>query len=213
VCSRCQALHTECEHNASEGESRFSALRRKYHTLERERDEASDLIVQMQSKPEPEARKPYHHIRTNTHAGDLHASIHRTTIVTSNGALRQQPQQGQSCHYQQTEGNPKNLQHQQQQRQLPQQQRPKAFSQSGRTATGSTYQLPLLRSVVGGKEVPTASTNTTQEQHPSSQPLSLPTQRNMSRVSAMSSSSCTSLSSFAGYSGQFLVPRIGQLLG
>jgi hypothetical protein len=218
VCSRCQALHTECEYNAAEGESRLSALRRRCYTLGRERYEARDLIAQMQSRPEPEARKIYHHIRTRTHASDLDASIYETTSVMSDRILRQQLQQERSYHYQQLESNHENLQHQQQQHQQPQQQlsqhqRPKVFFQSGHTATGSTYQLPPLLYTVGGKEVSTASINTTQEQQSSPQRLSLSTQRNMSRVSAMSSSSCTSLSSFAGYSAQFLSPRIGQLPG
>jgi hypothetical protein len=218
VCSRCQALHTECEYNIEEGERRWSALRRRYHAIERERDKAQDLIAQMQSRPESEARKIYHHIRTGTHASDLDAFIHETTSVVSDGALRQPPQQGQSYRYQQPGGNPENLQHQQQQhqqsqQQLPQQLRPEFFSQSGHTVTGSTYQLPPLQSTVGGKEVPTASIDTTQEQQPSPQRLSLSTQRNVSQVSAMSSSSCTSLSSFAGYSGQFLFLRTDQLPG
>jgi hypothetical protein len=216
VCSRCQALHTECEHNAAEGESRWSALRRRYHTLERERDEARDLIAQMQSRPEAEARKIYHRIRNKTHASDLDASIHETTSVMSDGTLRQQPQQRQSYHYQQPEGNHEDLQHQQRQQpqqQLSQQQRSKVSFQSGHTATRSTHQLPHLRSTVGGKELPTASINTTQEQQPSPQRLLFSTPRNMSWVSAMSSSSCTSLSSFTGYSRQFLSPRIDQLPG
>jgi hypothetical protein len=158
----------------------------------------------MQSRPEPEARKIFHHIRTKTHAGDLDASIHETRNATSDDASGQQPQQGRSYQHQQQ-------QHQQLQQELPQQQRPKVFLQSGPTATGSTYKFPPLRSIAEGKEVPTASINTTQEQQPSPQRLSLSTQRNTSQVSAMSSSSCTSLSSFAGYSGQFLSLRIGQL--
>jgi hypothetical protein len=218
VCSRCLRLHTECKYNAAEGESRWSALRRRYHTLERERDEARDLIAQMQSRPEPEARKIYHHIRTETHTSDLDTSIHETRNAMSDDASQQQPPQGQSYHYQQPESNREDLQHQQQQhhqsqQQLPQQQPPKVFFQSGHTTIGSTYQLSHLRSTVGGKEAPTASINTTQEQQPSPQRVLLSAQRNMSRTSAMSSSSCTSLSSFAGYSGQFLSQRVGQLPG
>jgi hypothetical protein len=173
------------------------------------------MIAQIQSRPEPEAREIYRHMRTKTHAGDLGAFIREITDTMSEGALRQQPQQGQSYHYQQFERDRKNSQHQyqlhlrSQQHHLPQQQRPNTFFQPDYAVTGSTVRLPPLRSMV---QVPIANINATQQLQ-SSQPLSLLAQRNMSEVSAVSSDSHTNLSSSTGRSGQSLFPRMNKLLG
>ena len=62
-CSRCQALRTECAYEAEEGESRWSALRRRNHILETERAEVRELISYLQSRPEPEAHEIFQRIR------------------------------------------------------------------------------------------------------------------------------------------------------
>jgi hypothetical protein len=190
-CSRCQALHTKCGYNAEEGETRWSALRRRNRELERERDEARDLIAHMQSRPQPAAQEIFRHIRSYTHASDLGAFIHRTMNAISGSTLQQQSEHRQPCHYQQPERNHKNLQYPQ--RRLPQEQRPSAFIQPGYTTTGFTYELPPLRSIVG---VPPAGINETKQQQQPSQPLSPSTQRKMSQLSTNSSVSCRTLSSF-----------------
>jgi hypothetical protein len=214
VCSRCLALCTECEYNAEEGESRWSTLSRRCRTLEREHDAARDLIAQMQSRPELEAREIYRHLRTKTHAGDLSALVREDTSAMSDCVLRQQPQQGQFYHYHQPEGKHENSQHQQPQQQLPQQELPQqqrldAFFQCSDTATGSTHQLPPLRSIV---EVPRASVNTTKQQQPS-QPFAFLTQRNMSQTPAMLSDPYVALSLSAGHNGQSPFPKTNQLPG
>jgi hypothetical protein len=195
-CSRCQALHTKCGYNAEEGETRWSALHRRNRELERERDEARDLIAHMQSRPQPAAQEIFHHIRSYTHASDLGAFIHETTNAISGGTLQQQSEHRQPCHYQQLERNHKNMQYRQ--RQLPQQQCPNTFFQPGPTTIGSTYELPPLRSIVG---VPPAGINETEQQRQKqqqqpSQPLLPSTQRKMSQLSSNSSGLCRTLSSF-----------------
>lgn len=160
VCSRCQKLQVECIYNAEQGESRMSALRRKNSALERERDEAQDLITQIRSRPELEAQEVYRHIRENTHASDLGAFIHEATNALSDGTLQQQQQPSKQQH--------RRLQHQQQSQpqqsqrkslqQHPQQQEKDASTHLGYNIVGSTNHLPPLRSVI---EVPTAASNTT----------------------------------------------------
>lgn len=223
MCSRCQALHTECGYDVEEGESRWSALRRRNRTLERERDEARDLIAQMQSRPEPEAQDIYHRLRTETHASDLGAFTHESTSAIIDGILKQQPQpqqtqkdpqhrrSHQNLHLQQQLNQQSQEQQEQQltQRQTlpkpPHQQDLSAFLQPGYTITESTNQLPPLRSIV---EVPTAGNNTTQQQLP--QPFPPTRYRKMSQVSAMSSGSYSSLSSSEGHSRQSLSPKTNQ---
>lgn len=65
TCSRCQALRTDCVYEAEEGESRWSALRRHYKTMETERDDLREILTFLQSQPEPEALEILHHIRSS----------------------------------------------------------------------------------------------------------------------------------------------------
>ncbi|OQN97122.1 hypothetical protein B0A48_17218 [Cryoendolithus antarcticus] len=74
-CTRCQALNTTCQYQVEAGESRWSALRRKNHDLERERDNYRTLLSLIQSRPEAEAQEIYRHIRSNHHGGDIGALI------------------------------------------------------------------------------------------------------------------------------------------
>nr|OQO27739.1 hypothetical protein B0A51_05531 [Rachicladosporium sp. CCFEE 5018] len=74
-CTRCQALNTNCQCQVEAGESRWSALRRKNHDLERERDNYRTLLSLIQSRPEAEAQEIYRHIRSNHHGGDIGALI------------------------------------------------------------------------------------------------------------------------------------------
>lgn len=75
ICSRCRALRTECSYNAEEGESPWSALRQRIRMLERKRDEARDLLSQIQSKPEIGAYEIYRCVRSRTPTGDMSALI------------------------------------------------------------------------------------------------------------------------------------------
>lgn len=219
ACSRCQALHTECGYNAEEGESRWSALRRRNRTLERERDEARDLIAQLHSRPELEAQEIFHRLRTTSHSDNLGAFIHEAVSAMSDSDMQQQShseqQQGQmgqhfQPYYTERPGQHQQLtqQHQPQQqlqqsaqRQQPSQQQDQGiFVQPNYNTTTSATQLPPLRSVV---EVPTGGHNTA----PLPQPFPPSARRNPSQVSAMSSGSYTSLSSSDGRGGQSLSPR------
>ncbi|EMC92370.1 hypothetical protein BAUCODRAFT_286771 [Baudoinia panamericana UAMH 10762] len=62
-CTRCQTLRTNCQYEAEEGESRWSALRRRNHILETERNELRELLGYLQSLSEPDAQELFHRIR------------------------------------------------------------------------------------------------------------------------------------------------------
>ncbi|KAK3633557.1 hypothetical protein LTR22_020069 [Elasticomyces elasticus] len=57
-CSRCVTLRTECTYEAEEGESRWSALRRRNQILETERSEiqpeAQDIFQRLRNGPGPD---------------------------------------------------------------------------------------------------------------------------------------------------------------
>ncbi|KAK0256310.1 hypothetical protein LTS09_008841 [Friedmanniomyces endolithicus] len=63
-CSRCHTLRTDCAYEAEEGESRWSALRRRNQILETERTELRELISYLQTRPEPEAQEVFQRIRS-----------------------------------------------------------------------------------------------------------------------------------------------------
>ncbi|KAK5117007.1 hypothetical protein LTR62_006728 [Meristemomyces frigidus] len=67
ACGRCVTLHTECLYEAEEGESRWSALRRRNQILESERAETRELISYLQTRPEAEAREIFQRIRGGTY--------------------------------------------------------------------------------------------------------------------------------------------------
>lgn len=67
ACSRCQNLRTECQYEAEEGESRWSALRRRNQILEQERDQIRELLAFVQMRPEPEALEIFQRIRTSSY--------------------------------------------------------------------------------------------------------------------------------------------------
>jgi len=71
VCSRCQALRSECVWEAEEGESRWSALRRRNQLLETERIELRELLSHLRSRPPPEAAEIYHRLRTLSDDEDI----------------------------------------------------------------------------------------------------------------------------------------------
>lgn len=119
ACSRCQALQTDCHYQAEEGESRWSALRRKTHTYEKERDDMRELLSLVQTRPEPEAQEIFRNIRANTFGGDVGAFVRqiREGVLAAAGA--QMPPSS------------------------------SMFTQPGAGATPhSAHQLPPLRSVV-----------------------------------------------------------------
>lgn len=64
-CSRCQALRTNCVYEAQEGESRWSALRRRKRDVESDRDDMRELLSFLQTGPEAEALDIFHRIRAN----------------------------------------------------------------------------------------------------------------------------------------------------
>ncbi|OQN95435.1 hypothetical protein B0A48_18492 [Cryoendolithus antarcticus] len=84
-CTRCQALNTTCQYQVEAGESRWSALRRTNHDLERERDNHRTFMSLIQSRPEAEAQEIYRHIRANNHGGDIGALLHAIREVAING--------------------------------------------------------------------------------------------------------------------------------
>ncbi|KAM0724075.1 hypothetical protein Q7P37_000255 [Cladosporium fusiforme] len=118
ACTRCKTLHTNCEYNAEEGESRWSALRRKNRILERERDEARELVSAIRSRPELEAQELHRRIRADTHGDDIGALIYEVRVaMNADASSRQQQDQHQV-----------------------------SFSQAGSNAPAP--QLPPLRSVI-----------------------------------------------------------------
>lgn len=62
-CSRCQTLRTDCAYEAEEGESRWSALRRRNQRLETERAEVRELMTYMQTANDAEAHEIFNRTR------------------------------------------------------------------------------------------------------------------------------------------------------
>ncbi|KAK4627322.1 Nitrogen assimilation transcription factor nit-4 [Fulvia fulva] len=67
TCSRCQNLRTDCHYEAEEGESRWSALRRRNQILEAERDQLRELMAFVQNRPEAEAQDIFQRIRSSSY--------------------------------------------------------------------------------------------------------------------------------------------------
>lgn len=63
-CTRCRTLRTECTYEAEEGESRWSALRRRNQILETERSELHELVSYLQTRPESEAQEIFQRLRS-----------------------------------------------------------------------------------------------------------------------------------------------------
>lgn len=92
TCSRCQNLRTECQYEAEEGESRWSALRRRNQLLEAERDQLRELLAFVQMRPEPEALDIFARIR-QTPYDDLFLLLRQIKdgALTMAGALAPYP--------------------------------------------------------------------------------------------------------------------------
>lgn len=60
-------MRTDCHYEAEEGESRWSALRRRNQILEAERDQLRELMGFVQSRSEPEAMDLFQRIRGSTY--------------------------------------------------------------------------------------------------------------------------------------------------
>ncbi|KAK5168106.1 uncharacterized protein LTR77_006674 [Saxophila tyrrhenica] len=65
VCSRCSALKTHCTYEAQEGESRWSALRRRKKDVESDKDDLTELLTYLRDAEEPEATDVFHQIRSS----------------------------------------------------------------------------------------------------------------------------------------------------
>jgi hypothetical protein len=65
VCSKCEALGSECLYETEEGESRWAALRRRNIQLERERELIGESLEWMRACPELEAHAALERIRTS----------------------------------------------------------------------------------------------------------------------------------------------------
>ncbi|TLD05636.1 hypothetical protein E2P81_ATG10456 [Venturia nashicola] len=223
TCSRCQALRTPCGYNAEEGESRWSALRRRNRTLERERDEARDVIAQIHSRSDSDAQQIFHQLRADPNNRDLGNFIHDVASnLSREGSQSQADVQQQQVQTSQPPQGFYNEQHNrqydstypyQQQQQLPetaqrpqpvqnpaQQQDQTARTQSGFPAAPTATQLPPIRSMV---ELPPGGINPPQFPLP----FAPRAQRHMSQASAVSSGSYSDLSSSEGHHGQSLSPQ------
>ncbi|KAF2163645.1 hypothetical protein M409DRAFT_25833 [Zasmidium cellare ATCC 36951] len=77
TCSRCQNLRTDCHYEAEEGESRWSALRRRNQILEGERDQLRELMSFVQTRSEPEALNLFQRIRSSNY-DDLFLLLRQT---------------------------------------------------------------------------------------------------------------------------------------
>lgn len=95
TCMRCRSLDTECYFSTEEGESRWSALRRKNHVLLRERDEARELVALIHSRPRVGAEELYRDIRGDTHSDDIGTLI-RKVLEAFNASVSSQ----QRCQHQ-----------------------------------------------------------------------------------------------------------------
>lgn len=182
-------------YNAEEGESRWSALRRRNQVLEGERDEACELLTLMQSQPEIEALEVYHRVRTHPQDNDMSTLIHDARRICAATASPQQPPQHQQAPYS----------HQFQQRDHHQRIKPQTRPQQQRSlntsdgpsasATGTTSQLPPLRSIIQDLHTPAASSNAKQQTTPETSSPARPAQHQISQASGMSNRSHLSLSS------------------
>ena len=65
VCARCQNLHTECVYEAQEGESRWSALRRRGQSVEQEREDLREILSWLLVRSDNEAHEALHRIRSS----------------------------------------------------------------------------------------------------------------------------------------------------
>lgn len=192
--------------------------------LERERDEAREILSQMQTRPDFEAQQIYERLRSNAHTNDLGALIHEVAGVLHPDASQQGQQQQQESPRSQEQHDDqrrRSLQHQPhfqpvqpQQSQQPQHQlspttQQTPFTQPNYSGSVSGPQLPPLRSVVGVPLLPPVGASV--PQRPLPQPFPSGHQRRqMSMGSGVSSGSYSSLSSSDGHGGHSLSPRDDQ---
>ncbi|KAK5710145.1 hypothetical protein LTR17_019148 [Elasticomyces elasticus] len=92
-CSRCVTLRTECTYEAEEGESRWSALRRRNQILETERSEIRELISYLQNRPEPEAQDIFQRLRNGPGPDDFFTLLRqlRQGSDTNPAEMQQRP--------------------------------------------------------------------------------------------------------------------------
>ncbi|TKA61908.1 hypothetical protein B0A55_12449, partial [Friedmanniomyces simplex] len=91
-CSRCHTLRTECIYEAEEGESRWSALRRRNQILETERTEMRELITYLQTRPEPEAQEIFQRIRSGG-PDDIFALLRQLREGNASSPMQETPSQ------------------------------------------------------------------------------------------------------------------------
>ncbi|KAK3616464.1 hypothetical protein LTR56_025932, partial [Elasticomyces elasticus] len=86
-------LRTECIYEAEEGESRWSALRRRNQILETERAEVRELISYLQMRPEPEAQDIFQRLRNGPGPDDFFTLLRqlRQGSETNTAEVQQRP--------------------------------------------------------------------------------------------------------------------------
>jgi hypothetical protein len=143
----------------------------------------------MHSQPETEALEIYRHIRTHSQDRDLSALIRElTSDCTAYAPPRHAPQQHQSMqlnHY------PRRDCHQRSQLQTQPQQQPSLNTMIAPSTpvTGSSNQLPPLRSIIRNLHLPAAGSNNMQQPLPQTLSPVRPLQRRMSPMSGTSNGS------------------------
>ncbi|CAK3750757.1 Hypothetical predicted protein [Lecanosticta acicola] len=95
ACSACRRrksrnLRTDCHYEAEEGESRWSALRRRNQILEAERDHVRELMYLVQTRPEAEALEIFQRIRQTSY-DDLFLLLRRLKDSTGDAAIAVAP--------------------------------------------------------------------------------------------------------------------------
>ncbi|GAB7335552.1 hypothetical protein MBLNU13_g07890t1 [Cladosporium sp. NU13] len=93
VCSLCQASGRECEYNTGEGETRWAALQRKNRELERERDEARELLALIQSLPDAEAQVIFRRVRLHAQSMDIGVFVQQVRKDMESGVCTEPGQQ------------------------------------------------------------------------------------------------------------------------
>ncbi|KAK4552575.1 hypothetical protein LTR86_010219 [Recurvomyces mirabilis] len=147
-CARCMTLHTDCAYEAEEGESRWSALRRRNQILETERAESRELMHYLQTRPEHEAQDIFQRIRSGGYE-DLSSLLRQ---------VRQNDVQSPS------EMNYETIQ----QQRPPFEQRISASSSGG--SVGEQQRLPPIRSMFDVSDTHGHHQQQQQQQHPQQHP-------------------------------------------
>ena len=99
MCSRCDALRTECDYESEQDESRWTLLRRRCQTLETERNDLRELVGLLRSEPEQRSQQILQRLRASPYAQFSHVlqefrrdpdnAMRRSSIALSQASTEQ----------------------------------------------------------------------------------------------------------------------------